>query len=103
MSTLAAGVFGGQDTSENGTLHTSAIRPPGPAWPTAEEVRPTMNDEQLKAAVLEASHDDDGNPTLSCAAAFGLASQHDVTPAQIGRICDQENVRICKCQLGCFK
>jgi len=40
---------------------------------------------------------------LTCAEAFELAEQYDVKVAEIGRICNQNKVKICKCQLGCFR
>ena len=40
---------------------------------------------------------------LACAAAFAIAEQNDVTIANIGAVCNELNIRICKCQLGCFE
>lgn len=40
---------------------------------------------------------------LTCAQAFALAKSNDAEIAEIGRICNQNNVKICRCQLGCFK
>ena len=57
--------------------------------------------ERLVDAVLRSS---DGDPkNISCAKAFGLAKKYEVNVAEIGRICNNNNVKICKCQLGCFK
>jgi len=57
--------------------------------------------EQLVDAVLRSS---DADPKkISCAKAFGLAKKYEVNVAEIGRICNNNNVKICKCQLGCFK
>ena len=57
--------------------------------------------EQLVDAVLRSS---DGDPKkISCAKAFGLAKKYEANVAEIGRICNNNNVKICKCQLGCFK
>ena len=45
----------------------------------------------------------DGRRRLPCSAAFDLAAKFDAKVGQIGRICNQNNIKICKCQLGCFK
>ncbi|MFC1635454.1 hypothetical protein ACFL5Z_11480 [Planctomycetota bacterium] len=44
----------------------------------------------------------DGRKQLSCAEAFELAERFEVEVIEIGHICNQHNIRICKCQLGCF-
>jgi len=56
--------------------------------------------EQLVDAVLRSSDGD--RKTLSCTEAFDLARKYDVRLAEIGRICNDNKVKICKCQLGCF-
>jgi hypothetical protein len=59
------------------------------------------NREQLVETIVKSS---DGNPKkLSCAKAFHLAQEYEAKLAEIGRICNDNNVKICKCQLGCFK
>lgn len=40
---------------------------------------------------------------LSCRDAFKIAEEFGVDPAIIGKICNEQKIRICKCQLGCFK
>ena len=40
---------------------------------------------------------------LTCAKAFELAKKYDVEIVAIGRICNKHNIKIRKCQLGCFK
>jgi hypothetical protein len=39
---------------------------------------------------------------LRCPKAFELAQKYDVEIIEIGRICNEHNIKICKCQLGCF-
>ena len=39
---------------------------------------------------------------LTCAEAFELAKNFETEIIEIGRICNQQNIKICKCQLGCF-
>ena len=58
--------------------------------------------EELTKAVIERSNEVNGRRTLTCAQALGLASELGVEPIQIGRICNQENIRLGGCQLGCF-
>lgn len=59
-------------------------------------------EEDLIKAVLERVQDSDGRKKLTCAEAFQLAQELGVEVAEIGRICNQQNIRVCKCQLGCF-
>jgi hypothetical protein len=40
---------------------------------------------------------------LTCAEAFELAQKYEMEIIEIGRICNKNNIKICKCQLGCFK
>ncbi len=58
--------------------------------------------EELTKAVLERSGEVNGRRTLTCAQALSLAAELGVKPVEIGRICNQENVRLGSCQLGCF-
>ena len=58
--------------------------------------------EDLINAVLERAQDSDDRKKLTCTEAFQIAGELNVEVAEIGRICNQQNIRICKCQLGCF-
>lgn len=58
--------------------------------------------EELINAVLERAEEIDGKKKLACAEAFELAQEFEVEVIEIGRICNQHNIRIRKCQLGCF-
>lgn len=57
---------------------------------------------ELINAVLDRVQESDGKKKLMCAEAFELAQQLDVEIPEIGRICNQHNIKIYKCQLGCF-
>ncbi len=57
--------------------------------------------EELVDAVLKLAEGD--RKRLTCAAAFTLAVDYNAQVAEIGRICNENDVKICKCQLGCFK
>ena len=58
--------------------------------------------EELIKAVLERAEGIDGKKKLARAEALELAQEFKVEVIEIGRICNQQNIRICKCQLGCF-
>lgn len=59
-------------------------------------------EEELIKAVLERAEEIDGRKKLACAEAFELAQEFGVEVIEIGRICNRHNIRIRKCQLGCF-
>lgn len=62
--------------------------------------------DQLVDAVIKSAdsrQEPDGQKRLTCAEAFELARRFEIKVIEVGRICNQNNVRICKCQLGCFK
>ena len=59
-------------------------------------------EQELVDAVLGRARQNDGTKDLPCAEAFELARQYRVKVNQIGRICNRHNVKIRKCQLGCF-
>jgi len=58
-------------------------------------------DALLKSASI--GRDSENRKKLSCAEAFELAREFDAEIIEIGRICNKHNIRICKCQLGCFR
>ncbi len=62
-----------------------------------------MDQNAIRMLVLESAVERDGRKTISCARAFEMHRQHNVALADIGRICDENDIRICACQLGCFR
>ena len=58
---------------------------------------------ELVEAVRKTAVERDGRLILPCAQAFKIAGQYDVGLADIGRICNEERIKIVRCQLGCFK
>ena len=58
--------------------------------------------DNLIDAVRERAQETDGGKKLACAEAFELAQEFGVEVAEIGHICNQQNIKIRKCQLGCF-
>jgi hypothetical protein len=62
--------------------------------------------ERLVDAVLKSaisSEMSSNKKVLTCTKAFELAKKFDVNAIEIGRICNQNKIRISSCQLGCFK
>ncbi|MBW7989004.1 MAG: hypothetical protein FVQ84_03155 [Planctomycetes bacterium] len=62
--------------------------------------------EELLNAILKVTNNgqtSEDKKRLTCAEAFELAKKYDVEIIEIGRMCNQCNIKICKCQLGCFK
>jgi len=59
-------------------------------------------EEELLEAVLKAVEEADGTVKLACADAFRLAEELGARPGEVVRICNRRNIRITKCQLGCF-
>ena len=57
---------------------------------------------KLINAVLERANESDGRKQLKCAEAFEIAQEFEADIIEIGRICNRHNIRIYKCQLGCF-
>ena len=62
-----------------------------------------MDSEALKAIVFKATFEEDGRRKLTCPDAFKLAAEHGVELLDIARVCNANDIRLCKCQLGCFK
>jgi hypothetical protein len=58
--------------------------------------------EELTQAVVGRSKERNGRKTLTCAEAFQLAAEMGVEVIRIGRICNEQDIRLCGCQLGCF-
>jgi len=61
--------------------------------------------EELINAVLESANSgqpSDDKKRLTCTKAFELAEKFEMEIIEIGRICNKHNIKICKCQLGCF-
>ena len=39
---------------------------------------------------------------VQCSVALGIAKKLGVPPREVGEVADHLNIKICKCQLGCF-
>ena len=60
----------------------------------------TATVEKIRAA---AHTDDKGTLKLPCAKALALAAELGVPPKTVGAVCDDHEIRIAGCQLGCFR
>lgn len=60
------------------------------------------NKEELINEVLNLSFKDGEIIKLTCAGAFSIAEKFGIKPLEVGNICNDRNIRICNCQLGCF-
>jgi hypothetical protein len=54
--------------------------------------------EEQKRKILDSVQDG----KLPCPVAFKLAKELEISLKEIGQFCNDENVRIKNCQLGCF-
>lgn len=59
--------------------------------------------EDLVNAVFSRTLKMEGKKKLPCAQAFQIAKEFETEIIEIGRICNRQNIKICNCQLGCFK
>jgi hypothetical protein len=44
----------------------------------------------------------DGKPALRCGDAFDLARIHGIPLSDVGDLCNEQEIKIVQCQLGCF-
>ena len=58
-----------------------------------------MTDEELREAIQKQA----SNGKVRCESMLKLAQETGRPPRQIGLLCDEMNIRISACQLGCFK
>jgi Zn-finger protein len=62
-----------------------------------------MDQNRMQKLVLESAAEHNGRRILSCARAFEIHRRHGIALAEIGRICDENGIKIRSCQLGCFQ
>ncbi len=60
------------------------------------------NQGNIAAAIRLAATEEEGRTTIRCAEAFALARRNGVSIAELGAVCEELDVRITQCQLGCF-
>lgn len=52
--------------------------------------------------IIEKLHELTSNGKVSCTDARKLAEELKVHPSEIGKLCDELNIKIMGCELGCF-
>jgi hypothetical protein len=57
----------------------------------------------MQKLVIESVIERNGRKIITCARAFEIHRRHGITLKDIGRICNENGIKICECQLGCFK
>ncbi len=62
-----------------------------------------MTEDRLKKSIIEKCTEEDGKMKLTCPAVFSIAEEQGVNLLAIAKICNRDGIKICKCQLGCFK
>ncbi|KKL96279.1 hypothetical protein LCGC14_1846050 [marine sediment metagenome] len=58
-----------------------------------------MTEEQLREAIQARAVEG----KAPCKAMLDLAAETGASPGEVGRACDELNIKIKACQLGCFK
>ncbi|GAI94092.1 unnamed protein product [marine sediment metagenome] len=58
--------------------------------------------EELINEILKQTFKEDNIAKLTCAKALAIAEQFTVEPREVGTICNEHHIKLCKCQLGCF-
>jgi hypothetical protein len=62
-----------------------------------------MTDNELLDAINAKTFEDGDKIKLTCASAFQIAAKTTATLKDIGRLCNENDIRITKCQIGCFE
>jgi len=61
-----------------------------------------MTDTELLALIRIGARALTGRVEFDCKAALALAARSGRSPGEIGKLCNDNDIRICACQLGCF-
>ena len=61
-----------------------------------------QNNEELINEILKRTFKEGDIVKLTCEGALTIAEQFGVEPLEVGIICNDRNIRLCQCQLGCF-
>ena len=60
------------------------------------------NREDIARALRDKAHREGEKLKIPCEAAHSIADGFGVPRREIGAVCEEEGIRICACQLGCF-
>ncbi|MCK5270848.1 MAG: hypothetical protein KAJ46_08690 [Sedimentisphaerales bacterium] len=58
-----------------------------------------MEKEELYQEILKRAQDN----RIACRQCFEVAKECNISPKAVGDLCTEKSVKICACQLGCFK
>jgi hypothetical protein len=62
-----------------------------------------MDNAEVTKTILKYTVEISGKNRLPCAKAFELAEELGISKKEIGRICNENDIKISVCQLGCFQ
>jgi hypothetical protein len=62
-----------------------------------------MSPEELGRIIDETSFEVDGTRKLPCPKAFELSRKYSIALREIGKYCNENDIKISACQLGCFE
>ncbi len=58
--------------------------------------------EDILAEIARFAFSEGGKVRLTCAHAHLIAKKTGIKLGDLGRICNEQHIKICQCQLGCF-
>lgn len=61
-----------------------------------------MNDKEILELIRKNLVSVNDKQKLTCKTAWNLATQYDIPLKKIGELCDNNDIKICDCSLGCF-
>ena len=59
--------------------------------------------EEVRTAIRSASSGSEDHKKIACTHALQIAADFNISPHEVGRICNELSIKITACQLGCFK
>jgi len=59
----------------------------------------SMEKEEIYQAILKRTQDG----KIACRQCFEIARECNISPKVVGEVCNEKEIRIHACQLGCFK
>jgi LAO/AO transport system kinase len=64
--------------------------------------RTSTHRRQTDAKILDRVRKEFPGDRIACASAFALAEKMEISKAEMGRVLDELEIKIERCQLGCF-
>jgi len=61
-----------------------------------------MDKEIIKNEILEKVVMKEGKHYIDCHIALAIADKLSITPIEVGKLCNEQGIKIQHCQLGCF-